>query len=104
MYDYAKVYQSVCGYDFVLLDRPRCDAYVDGMRTFADHELSERLGGEGLRYLRIVTGASVGRPAVWLIDTVDIVNGWKSVCSARSELVLFPDTAARGTNEDDEVL
>jgi capsule biosynthesis phosphatase len=57
MYDYAKVYQSVCGYDFVLLDRPRCNAYIDAMRSVADHEMSERLGAEGLRYLRIVTAS-----------------------------------------------
>ena len=55
MYDYAKVYQSVCGYDFVLLDRTRCDAYVKSMREFADAELSQRLGAEGLRHLRVVT-------------------------------------------------
>ena len=46
MYDYAKVYQSVCGYDFVLLDRTRCDAYVKSMREFADAELSQRLGSK----------------------------------------------------------
>ena len=57
MYDYAKAYQSVCGYDFVLLDRPRCDAYVDTMRRFADCELTERFGEEGLRYLRIVAAS-----------------------------------------------
>jgi hypothetical protein len=59
MYDYAKAYQSVCGYDFVLLDRPRCDAYVDAMRAFADRELTERIGEEGLRHLRIVAGATI---------------------------------------------
>ena len=57
MYDYAKVYQSVCGYDFVLLDRTRCDAYVKSMREFADAELSQRLGAEGLRHLRVVTAS-----------------------------------------------
>jgi hypothetical protein len=57
MYDYAKAYQSVCGYDFVLLDKPRCDAYVDSMRTFADDELTKRLGTEGLRHLRTVTAS-----------------------------------------------
>lgn len=57
MYDYAKAYQSVCGYDFVLLDRPRCDAYVDAMRAFADRELTERIGEEGLRHLRIVAAS-----------------------------------------------
>ena len=64
MYDYAKVYQSVCGYDFVLLDRTRCDAYVKSMREFADAELSQRLGAEGLRHLRVVTASreSLGLP------------------------------------------
>ena len=49
--------QSVCGYDFVLLDRTRCDAYVKSMREFADAELSQRLGAEGLRHLRVVTSS-----------------------------------------------
>ena len=63
MYDYAKAYQSVCGYDFVLLDRPRCDAYVDAMRSFADRELTERIGEEGLRHLRVVAGTTVVSPS-----------------------------------------
>ena len=67
MYDYAKVYQSVCGYDFVLLDRTRCDAYVKSMREFADAELSQRLGAEGLRHLRVVTRLAPNRSASVLV-------------------------------------
>ncbi len=57
MYDYAKTYQSICGYDFVLLDIPRCDTYVKTMRQLADDYLTERFGEEGLRYVRIITAS-----------------------------------------------
>lgn len=57
MYDYAKTYQSICGYDFVLLNRPRCETYINDMRHIADIELKKRFGEEGLRYLRIVTAS-----------------------------------------------
>ena len=33
MYDFAKTYQSVCGYDFVLLDRAMCESYIEEVRA-----------------------------------------------------------------------
>ena len=84
MYDYAKVYQSVCGYDFVLLDRTRCDAYVKSMREFADAELSQRLGAEGLRHLRVVTRHHHRSPSVLVLSDLKSAVMPTVRCTSRS--------------------
>ena len=49
MYDFAKTYQSVCGYDFVLLDRPVVDGYVEEMRLVYERTVVGLLGPEAVR-------------------------------------------------------
>jgi hypothetical protein len=90
MYDYAKAYQSVCGYDFVLLDKPRCSTYMDSMRAVADVELTNRLGTEGLHHLKTVTGACPCQPALraCLRACLPACAGRQSLASAGRHLVI----------------
>ena len=54
MYDFAKAYQSVCGYDFVLLGRPVVDGYVEEMRLVYERTVVGLLGPEAVRLPRII--------------------------------------------------
>ena len=57
MYDFAKTYQSVCGYDFVLLDRPVVDGYVEEMRLVYERTVVGLLGPEAVRHMRVVAAS-----------------------------------------------
>jgi choline kinase len=55
-YDYAKVYQSLCGYDFILKDKTFTET-ADGIKKYFETRFVEEYGYEKLKWLKILTSS-----------------------------------------------
>jgi capsule biosynthesis phosphatase len=76
IYDYAKVYQSICGYDFILTGRKRDEVYIADMKKKFELIMAEKFGDSTL-ILRHIT-------ASLLISLIPLHNDEK--CSRYYEL------------------
>ncbi len=58
-YDYAKVYQSILGYDFILHGKNINHAYVQEMQKYFKHSFIKLFGPEQMSYLKYLTASLI---------------------------------------------
>ncbi len=54
-YDYAKIYQSLIGYDFILNDYEINETYLTGLREYFEHLFITKFSVKYLEYLKYIT-------------------------------------------------
>ena len=57
IYDYAKVYQSVTGYDAVYHGKIVCDSYFDKIRKHFEDRFLEKYGENYMDFLKTITAS-----------------------------------------------
>lgn len=81
LYDYAKIYQSIIGYDFVLLDVPLNDAHISEMRGYMDKQILDSFGEQTLFNIQMITKSLLVSCLIFhpkersdkLLDLIDII-------------------------------
>ena len=76
MYDYAKVYQSIIGYDFILNDMPISIIYTNKLKKVFEDFYISKFGENSFTYLKIVT-ASLFFSLIPLHDNEKCFNYYK---------------------------
>lgn len=56
-YDYAKIYQSLIGYDFILLDKEIDKDYINEMIDFFEKYIIEKFGKEKMQQIKYITAS-----------------------------------------------
>jgi len=56
-YDYAKLFQSLCGYDEILLDRRVNNGYREAMLTAFIEEVTRMYGEDAMKTIRLLTAS-----------------------------------------------
>jgi aminoglycoside phosphotransferase len=54
-YDYAKIYQSLIGYDFILLDKIYDEEYSNSLINFFENYIKTKFNEEYLYYIKTIT-------------------------------------------------
>jgi len=57
LYDWSKIYQSILGYDFILLDKEIDVEYINKMKLFFKNEFISRNSEEDFKHLELITNS-----------------------------------------------
>ena len=57
LYDWAKIYQSIIGYDFILLDKELEIEYINKMKTFFKNEFISRYSEKDFKNIELITNS-----------------------------------------------
>lgn len=55
LYDYAKIYQSIIGYDFILNDKPMNDSYISEWKNIFENFIVKSFGQQSMNNIKLIT-------------------------------------------------